>query len=71
MRAHELERRLGEPLREQAKTTTDDDREHHEPVLVDEVVLDQRVHQRATPRDEDRATFLVPESLHLRQGRRR
>src|SRR6266581_3127640 len=55
---------LGLPrLREEALAAPEDDREHHQAQLVDEVVLDQRLHELGAAVDHD-----VPVLLLLQLG---
>jgi hypothetical protein len=52
-------------VRKQALTAADQDREHHHPVLVDKVVLDQRVNQGPAAGDEDWSAVLLLELRDL------
>src|SRR5262245_2435203 len=59
----EVELQAVDPVRERALAAAQDRREDHQPELVDEVVLEQRSHERAAAVDEDRARGLVLELL--------
>src|SRR6478672_9100747 len=52
-----------DPVRKETLAAAEDRREHHQPELVDEVVLEQRIDERAAARDQDRPFGLVPELL--------
>src|SRR4051812_18622622 len=52
-------------VREGALAASEERREEHQPELVDEIRLQERRHERAAPRDEDRAVGLVLELRDL------
>src|SRR6476646_10230534 len=64
-RSHLAERELEpvDPVREETLAAAEDRREHHQPELVDEVVLEQRADERAASVDEDGALGFLLELL--------
>ena len=59
LRVGELQRLLVARLAEQALAGAEHDREHHQPQLVDEVVLEQRLRELRAAVDDDVAVVLV------------
>src|SRR5262245_11244688 len=62
-RLREVELETVDPVREETLAAAEDRREDHQPQLVDEVVLEERVDERATAGNEDRALSLFFELL--------
>ena len=68
----ERQRRRLDAVREQALAAPERDREDHQVELVDEVVREQRLHERRAARDEDVARELLLQAPRLpSRGRRR
>src|SRR5215217_1963412 len=65
LRIDELQRRLVDPDPEETFPASYNNRKDHEPVLVDEVVLHQRVHKIAAAEDQDVLTGLLLQPGHF------
>src|SRR5204863_4545070 len=64
-RLEQAERLRGLRVPEESFAAAEHHRKHHQPELVDEVVVDQRLNQRCAAGDEDVALGLLLQLRHL------